>query len=85
MFLILINPISERNQTMEEVTDIQIGKIYKVNHSRKGRFSIQVTYSDAATIQGTIIDGVSDAILDYNIRLPGESITMKRSLCTVTE
>ena len=57
------------------------GKVYNINHTRKGRFSMQVTDQCETWLHGTIVDGVAQAILDHNIRLPGESISVRKSHC----
>ena len=61
------------------------GKIYKINHSRKGEFSIRVTGEDSEWLHGIIVEGAADAILTNNIRNEGEAITVRKSLCLIEE
>lgn len=63
---------------------VEIGKIYNVNHNRKGKFVCQVTEVNGEWITGTIIEGMAHALCDYNEKFEGEEITMRDSLCTLT-
>ncbi len=60
-----------------------VGKIYKVKHSRKGVFTIQVTSINETWVTGTIINGTADALLNENIRYEGEEITVRISFLTI--
>lgn len=61
----------------------EIGKIYKINHSRKGKFAIQVTRQCDEWVTGVIIQGMAKAMLDYNEKYEGEEITVRKSFCTI--
>jgi hypothetical protein len=64
---------------------IQIGKVYDVDHQRKGKFVIVVTKTDPQWVTGRIVAGLTDAMLVENRRNVGAVVTMRRSLCTLTE
>lgn len=61
---------------------LEIGRIYEVNHYRKGKFTIMVTKLDEEFATGLIVSGKANAILDHNIREMGEEITFRRSFAT---
>jgi hypothetical protein len=56
---------------------LEIGRHYSVRHSRKGNFCIEVTDLSDPWITGNIISGTAKAIMDYNVREAGESITIR--------
>jgi hypothetical protein len=60
---------------MSEVTP-EIGKEYRVRHSRKGVFCIRVTAIAPPWIDGVITSGTAGAILPHNERYVGETITI---------
>jgi hypothetical protein len=60
--------------------ELVTGRIYKVCHSRKGTFQMQVTdTTDETWISGVIVRGMARAIMDYNQRFSGDKITVRRS------
>jgi hypothetical protein len=61
-----------------------IGKVFKVHHSRKGNFSMKITGIDGEWITGVIVKGRAGAMLYYNERETGETITIRECLCTFT-
>lgn len=61
------------------------GKIYKIRHSRKGVFTIEVEAVDDEWVQGWIVSGTAHAIMDYNVKEQGENITLRISFCTILE
>lgn len=63
---------------------IEIGKTYKVNSSRKGKFIGIVTSSSEEWATILITKGKAKAMLDYNEREQGEEVTVRRSFCTFT-
>lgn len=63
---------------------IEIGKTYKVNSSRKGRFTGVITSVDDVWATVLITSGKAKALLDYNERDKGEEVTVRRSFCTFT-
>lgn len=65
--------------------NIEVGKEYLVNHSRKGKFRILVSSVSEEWISGTITKGKAGAILSYNEVEQGEEITIRRSHCVFTE
>ena len=66
---------------------MEIGKFYDIKHSRKGGFRIQCTGFIPATndfphptADGIIVEGMADAMLDYNRLYKGEAIRMTNGL-----
>ena len=64
--------------------DIKVGQIYRVTSSRKGTFVGILTRFDATWADVLITSGKAKAMLDYNERDAGESVTVRRSFCTFT-
>lgn len=64
------------------MSELQNGAIYKVNSSRKGKFTgLLVAHDDTwATIE--ITDGKAQAMLAYNQRAIGEEVTVRREWCS---
>ena len=60
---------------------LEIGKTYDVTHSRKGTFALRVQSQDDEWVTGIILDGKANAMMDYNKKLPGEEITIRKSFC----
>lgn len=57
----------------------EVGKTYRIRHSRKGQFVFRVTGMNDEWVSGEIVSGVAKAMLDYNVREAGEDITVRRS------
>ncbi len=64
---------------------MNIGKIYNVNHSRKGDFEVILEGEDETWAWGIIVDGHTKALCPHNVAGTGERITVRKSLCTMTE
>lgn len=64
---------------------IEVGKTYRVNSSRKGRFTGIVTRFDDTWADVLITAGKAQAMLDYNEREQGETVTVRRSFCAFEE
>ena len=62
----------------------EINRIYNVNHSRKGRFTMRVDNVNGEWVCGQIVDGTATAMMDYNVKEAGEDITVRLSLCQFT-
>jgi hypothetical protein len=62
--------------------EIQIGKIYNVAHSRKGKFTMRITSISGEWITGIIIDSTAKAMLGYNYKYSGDEITVRECFCT---
>ena len=62
----------------------QIGKIYDVFSSRKGKFRIKVTSQCETWATGIITKGKAKAICEYNERERGEEITVRKELSSFT-
>jgi len=66
-------------------TEIEVGKSYSVNSSRKGRFIGIVVFFDETWADVLITSGKAGAMLYYNEKEQGETVRVRRSLCTFTE
>lgn len=64
---------------------VKTGKTYNVKHSRKGEFVMQITEHNEEWATGTIIEGQANAMLDYNKKYKGESLTVRISFCSFEE
>lgn len=62
---------------------IKTGKIYLVKHQRKGVFKMVVNKVDDVFIHGNVIEGSADAVLQSNTKEVGDSVTCRKSLCTL--
>ena len=63
-------------------TELKSGEIYKVNHSRKGKFKLLVENQCDTWVTGLITEGTAKAILQENERDQFEEITIRKSLCS---
>lgn len=61
---------------------IEVGKQYRITHSRKGTFTANIVGIRDEWVDCVITDGKARAMLDYNVREKGETITVRRSFCT---
>lgn len=64
--------------------NVEIGKLYTVNHSRKGTFCMRVTGINGEWITGIVVDSVAKAIMEYNVKVSGDEITVRDSHCRFT-
>jgi hypothetical protein len=64
--------------------ELQVGKTYRVTSSRKGTFVGILTRVGDTWVDVLITNGKAKAMLDYNERDAGESVTVRRSFCTFT-
>ena len=62
-----------------------IGKLYNVNHSRKGKFTMRVTGIRGEWIDGIMVDSMARAAMSYNEKYSGDEITVRDSLATFSE
>lgn len=60
-----------------------VGKIYRVHHSRKGRATVRIeTISDDEIwIDAVIIEGTLSGIGAGSVRMEGDAVRMRASLC----
>lgn len=65
-----------------KISEIEMGHIYKVTHSRKGTFTVQAISQNDEWFTGVIVEGQTRAMLDYNVRYEGEEVTMRKSFIT---
>lgn len=61
----------------------EVGKTYKIDHSRKGKFSLTVTSVSETWMTGIIVEGTANAMMDYNTKEAGEEITVRRTHVTI--
>lgn len=62
---------------------MEIGKTYKIRHSRKGVFCIRVESISDEWVNGVIVSGHSGAMMQYNERSEGDEITIRKTQFTV--
>lgn len=62
--------------------ELEINKIYNVHSQRKGKFVMRVESIDDDFVHGVIITGKAKAILEYNERYAGETVSLRKSLTT---
>lgn len=65
--------------------NLKIGENYSIKHDRKGEFVIKLLSHNDEWITGEILLGEAKAIMNYNIKLKGEEITMRKSFLKITE
>jgi hypothetical protein len=61
-------------------TPVEIGKVYQIRHSRKGKFTVKVTKADAGWIEGTIVSGEATMMSRSGNASEGETITLSRAM-----
>ncbi len=59
---------------------LELGKTYKVNSSRKGKFQFQLTSQCETWATGIITKGKAGAIMPYNEVEKGEEVTVRKFL-----
>jgi hypothetical protein len=67
------------------MSSVEVGKTYKVDHCRKGKFTMKVSHVDDEWVHGHIVEGVALALMDYNIKEASEKISVRRSLAKFEE
>ena len=65
--------------TKKEQAEMGPGKTYKINHARKGRFTVKTIEIDGEWITVEIVSGVANAMMEYNVAKSGEQITLRIS------
>jgi len=65
------------------MTKLEIGKVYDLQHSRKGAFTLKVTGMDDEWTTGIIVEGKANAILPENEKFTGEKITVRTEFLTI--
>jgi len=66
-------------------TPPKVGAVYKVNHSRKGDFTGRVTAVNGIWADVLILKGKANAIMDYNVKEKGETVTVRDTLAHFAE
>ena len=64
---------------------IEAGKTYNVDHRRKGKFVLAVTYVGDEWVTGRLIAGKPHYLNHYNEKELGEVMTVRISLCSFEE
>lgn len=64
--------------------ELEVGKTYKINSSRKGTFVAKLTRLDDTWATAVIVTGKATAMMEYNEREKGEEVTVRRSFCSFT-
>jgi hypothetical protein len=64
---------------------LQVGKEYTVTHARRGKFDIEVTKTCDVWVTGVITRGAAIAQMSYNTGAHGDTVTVRRSMCTFEE
>ena len=59
----------------------KLGEVYEVSHTRKGNFTIKVTCIDEEWVEGVVVDGEANAILQGNVKGEGEKVSLRKSFC----
>jgi len=62
----------------------EINRIYNVNHSRKGKFTMRVDSVTVDWAHGQVVDGTAKAMMNYNVKEAGDPITVRLSHCQFT-
>lgn len=65
--------------------NLEIGKIYKIKHERKGEFIIKLLSHDDEWVTGELTDGTAKAVMNYNFKYKGEELTIRKSLVKINE
>lgn len=58
---------------------MEIGKTYKIKHSRKGSFTAKAIGTDGEWITVEIVSGVAHAMMYYNVANVGDQTTLRIS------
>ncbi len=64
---------------------VEVGKVYEVSHNRKGDFQMRVQSVSDGWVSGIVTNGRANALLSYNEKHAGQSITVRASFCKFTE
>lgn len=66
---------------------LEVGKVYKVVHERKGTFSMRITKFNHTWVSGIIAKGKTSAPAAHpeGVHGVGEEVTERVMLCTFTE
>ena len=60
---------------------VTVGKVYDVEHRRKGRFRVRVEEVDDTDVRGVIVEGTAE-FMTRDDAGPGDAIALRRVLCT---
>lgn len=62
----------------------QVGELYEISHTRKGRFTARVLEADPASEWTTVgvVSGIANAMNPDNIAYPGDTVTIRNTQFT---
>jgi len=58
----------------------KVGEVYDIRHSRKGNFKMRVTEQCDEWLDGIIVEGVADAMMEYNKKGVGDELRLNKTL-----
>lgn len=64
---------------------VEVGRDYRVIHSRKGEFCVRITAASDEWVTGAIISGTAGALMHYNVKEEGEEVTMRATHCVFVD
>lgn len=64
---------------------LEVGKVYKIDHCRKGRFTCKIESVGDVWATGLITEGETRALCEYNVKETGEEVTFRISFATFQE
>ena len=67
------------------MTKLEVGKIYKVKHTRKGNFTCKIKSVSGEWATGLITEGETRALCEYNIKEAGEEVTFRIAFAAFIE
>jgi len=67
------------------MSKFEVGKTYRVAHSRKGRFTLKITGGDDEFVTGLMVEGTTRTLLPENRTYTGEELTARTSLMQILE
>lgn len=63
----------------------QVGKLYEIKHTRKGRFTARVVEADPEWTTVEVVSGIANAMNPDNIAYPGDMVTIRNTQFTARE
>lgn len=65
--------------------EIEVGKQYVINSSRKGVFNGKLIHQNDEWATFEITSCKANAMMEYNVKYEGEQVTVRKSFCTFNE
>lgn len=69
---------------MSNETTITVNALYRVEHSRKGTFTMWVGREDDEFVYGRVVDGEAKAMQRSQYKYSGDPIAVRKAFCTFT-